>query len=456
MRSHFRRGRISFPGVIFMIIGLGLVIFEMQTGLLLNRIGTTGRIVIFVCGTGFSVWGLKEVIAGFFPGYSKTGYSFKLPQEGYLYLVIMFVFFVGSLIGRNNLLLLVFASLAGPFVMNGWFTFTMLRLLRVSRVLPERVMAGEPFTTTLILENRKTWLTIWLMTVHDAVSRGDFWFSPEVLFVRVPSSSSRQGHYQLRLKQRGAYEFGPVRITTRFPLGLVERGNRIEIIDEFLVYPRTGHLTSVWRKQLQNSTELVSGVRTMAGPFNDEMSNIREYRQGDDPRMIHWRTSARTTELMVREYEESRDRDLLLIIDGWLPQQSDPVQEENFERGLRFATTVCMEHLRSSRISSLYVRLTGEENLEWRGDQGEAHVDELLDAFSRTDGNYQIEASQLFEDLDRVKSGKRRVVIITARPEEVREALQANPEHRLQDAQIYGTSREELLPVFIDSDEVGK
>ncbi|MBT5018940.1 MAG: hypothetical protein HON04_09340, partial [Planctomicrobium sp.] len=126
------------------------------------------------------------------------------------------------------------------------------------------------------------------------------------------------------------------------------------------------------------------------------------------------------------------------------------------ERGLRFATTVCMEHLRSSRISSLYVRLTGEENLEWRGDQGEAHVDELLDAFSRTDGNYQIEASQLFEDLDRVKSGKRRVVIITARPEEVREALQANPEHRLQDAQIYGTSREELLPVFIDSDEVGK
>lgn len=453
MKSRFRRGRVSLPGVVFMVIGLGLVIFEMQTEFLVSRIGTTGRIVIFVCGTGFSVWGLKEIIAGFFPGYTKTGYSFRLPQEGYIYLVIMFVFFVGSLIGRNNLLLLVFSSLAGPFVMNGWFTFTMLRLLKVQRIIPERVMAGEPFTTTLVLENRKTWLTIWLMTVHDGVSRSDFWFSPKVLFVRVPSNSSRQGHYQLLLKKRGVYEFGPVRVTTRFPLGLVERGNRFELIDELFVYPRTGHLTATWRRLLQNSTELVSDVRTMAGPFNDEMSNIREYRQGDDPRMIHWRTSARTTELMVCEYEESRDRDLLMIIDGWLPADTDDAIKENFERGLRFATTVCMEHLRGSRISSLYVRLSAEEPLNWRGDQGESRIEDLLDAFARADGSPLVEVDTLFENLDTMKSGKRRVVVISARPAEVEAALARQRDLRFGDAQIYGTSQSELQSVFVDEDE---
>lgn len=434
-----------------MVIGLGLVIFEMQTAFLLGRLGPTGRLIVFFCGTGFSVWGLKEVIAGFFPGLSKTGYSFRLPREGLIYLVIMCMLFIGSLIGRNNLLLMVFASLCGPFVMNGWFTFTMLRMLKVSRIVPDRVMAGDPFTTSIRLENRKSWLTVWLMTVHDSVTQGKEWISPEVLFVRVPSKTERQGHYQLCLRTRGRYQFGPVSITTRFPLGLVERGNRLEVIDKLLVYPRVGHLKPEWRRLLQNSTELVSHVRTMAGPNNDEMSRIREYRRGDDPRMIHWRTSARVNELMVCEYEESRDRDLLLLIDGWLPTKATDADRENFERGLRFATTICMDHLRGSRESSLFVQIAGKKNYFWRGDQGESHADDLLDAFAEVTAASEISLEQLFSGFEDQLSFKRRVVVVTARPAEVREAVQNRATMRISDPQIYGTTIDELSVVFEDS-----
>lgn len=460
MRSTLRRSRISLPGIAFMIIGLGLVIFEMQTAFLQSRIGPTGRAIILICGTGFSVWGLKEVIAGLIPGLTKTGYSFQLPREGLIYLVIMCALFVGSLIGRNNLLLMVFACLAGPFVMNGWITFTMLRLLNVSRILPERIMAGEPFTTSIQLENRKSWLTIWLMTVTDSVTRGAEWLSPQVLFVRIPSKESRQGHYQLRLSKRGRYQFGPVTVTTRFPLGLVERGNRLDVVDNLLVYPRTGHLTPTWRKMLQNSTELVSDVRTVAGAFNDEMSRIREYRQGDDPRMIHWRTSARANELMVCEYEESRDRDLLLIIDGWLDSSVNSNEKrhqekgsENFERGLCFATTVCMEHLRSSRISSLSVRIATDKIIDWRGDQGESHLEDLLDALAQVEPTANAKLDLLISQLDQGRSGKKRILILSARPEQVRKAVQNAADLRLADAQVYGTSAVELSPLFEENVE---
>ncbi|WP_417847810.1 DUF58 domain-containing protein [Thalassoglobus sp.] len=450
MRSPLRQGQISLPGIAFMLIGLTLVIFEMQTGFLLDRIGMTGRFIVFFCGTGFSVWGLKEVIAGFLPGLSKKGYSFKLPLVGIVYLVIMCILFIGSLVGRNNLLLMVFACMAGPFVMNGWITFTMLRLLNVSRVLPERVMAGETFTTSIFFENRKTWLTVWLMTVHDAVTKGDGWMSPEVLFVRVPAGSQRQGHYQIKVRDRGRYQFGPVRVTTQFPLGLVERGNRLDEFEELLVYPRIGHLKTEWRRLLQNSTELVSDVRTMGGPFNDEMSQLREYRQGDDPRMIHWRTSARVDELIVCEYDESRDRNLLLIIDGWIEENAD---KANFERGLRFATTVCMDHLRNSRESSLAVKLAAQERFFWRGDQGEGQIDNLLDAFAVAQPTSKMTTDQLLDGLVEGATSNRRVVIVTSRSGEIREAIQRSSDVRLHEAQIYGTSRKELSAIFEEAEE---
>ncbi len=61
----------------------------------------------------------------------------------------MIVIFSGSLLGRSNMLMLVFSMMAGPFVVNGWITYSMLKRTAVERVVPERVMAGEPITVEL-------------------------------------------------------------------------------------------------------------------------------------------------------------------------------------------------------------------------------------------------------------------------------------------------------------------
>ncbi|TWT57142.1 hypothetical protein KOR42_05000 [Thalassoglobus neptunius] len=431
-----------------MVLGLTLVVFEMWSGRVYNQLGSAGRVAAILSGTAFSVWGLKEVIASLFPSWTKSSDSFLLPVEGWAYLIIMCVLFIGALIGRSNLLLMVFASMAGPFIMNGWFTFTMLRRLNGGRSLPERVMAGETFTTTIILENRKSWLAVWLMRVLDSVTKGNSYIKPEVMFVRIPPRESRQGHYQLRLHERGRYRFGPMTVTTRFPLGLVQRGTGLDVNDELLVYPRVGTLTPKWRKLLQYSFELVTDVQTQSGLFHDEMSRIREYRAGDDPRMIHWKTSARTNELMVREYEESRDRDLLLIVDCWQPETPTLTSPDEFERGLCFATTVCMEHLRGSRESSLSVRLVGQTLVKWQGDKGESHIDQLLDAFAEVMSSSQIPPEAVVEGLDDQQSRQFRVVLLSARAEKFRDELNHSTESRFPEMQVLGMSAEELSPLF--------
>lgn len=373
----------SSTGLGFMLVGLGLAAFELRYGLLLQRIGAGGRIVVLVCAAGFSVWGLKELIAGWWPSLGRRGFArhrARWPVEGRVYLLITFVIFIGALIGRSNPLLMVFALLAGPYVINAWISFASLKGLSATRRAPVRVMAGEPTSVEIALGNRKRWVAAWGIVVRDTISAPSERLEAEVLVPRVPPRAERRAHYRLRLAHRGRYQLGPMRINSRFPLGLVERGLTVAATDSILVYPRLGRLTASWTQQLQMATELVPDMTPRSGPFNDEFHQLREYRLGDDPRAIHWRTSARRNELMVREFRESRDRHLVVLLDAWLPERAFPADRERVELAISFAATVCVHHLRNSRDSQLFFAAAGTPPVLW--DSGRGGVETLLDELS--------------------------------------------------------------------------
>lgn len=370
----------SGTGLGFMLVGLGIAAFELRYGLMLQRLGVYGRGVVLVCATGFSVWGLKELIAGWWPALGRRGFARHRagwPLEGRVYLLITVVVFVGALIGRSNPLLMVFALLAGPYVINAWISFVSLKGLSATRRAPLRVMAGEPTSVEIVLGNGKRWLAAWGIIVRDTISDQSERLEAEVLVPRVPPRAERRAHYRLRLAHRGRYQLGPLRINSRFPLGLVERGSTLAATDTILVYPRIGRLTASWSQQLQMASELVPDMAPRSGPFNDEFHQLREYRLGDDPRAIHWRTSARRNELMVREFRESRDRHLVVLLDAWLPERALPADRERAELAISFSATVCVHHLRNSRDSQLFFVAAGTPLVEW--DSGRGGVETLLD-----------------------------------------------------------------------------
>ncbi|WP_437205537.1 DUF58 domain-containing protein [Planctomicrobium sp. SH664] len=449
MRLKATLSRVSLQGIIAFLLGIGFIVFELKTNIFQRRMGVAGHWVILFSFVGIALWGLKEMISSMLPGAAHRSMRFSIPKEGLFYLGIMVVLFVGSLMGRNNPLLLVFTLLAGPFVMNGWYTFTLLRRLRVKRQLPDRVMAGETFVCSVVLENRKWWLSVWMMTVHDRVTSWRGSLETKVLFMRVPAGRETTGHYHLQLLERGRYEFGPVHITTRFPLGLVERGVRLNDRQQLLVHPRLGRLNPEWRRQLQHSAELVNHLRPVAGIFQDEMHRIREYRPGDDPRMIHWKTSARMNELMVCDYQESRDRDLILIVDAWTSEAQTEADRDKLERALRFAATVCMSYLHNARQSSLNVRLFGKEVVDWRGNCGDQHADVLLDELALLESS-QHQVFPLINGLDTDYSRQRRVIIISTRPHVVSSAIARWTNGNTMDVQVYGSTSEDLSSVFYD------
>ena len=85
-------------------------------------------------------------------------------------LFIMPTMLIGSLLGRSTMLMLIFSLMAGPFVINGWICFTMLRRLNITRQIPKRTMAGNPISVNLTLQNQKFLFTSWQMSVWDRLT----------------------------------------------------------------------------------------------------------------------------------------------------------------------------------------------------------------------------------------------------------------------------------------------
>jgi uncharacterized protein (DUF58 family) len=108
------------------------------------------------------------------------------------------------------------------------------------------------------------------------------------------------------------------------------------------------------------------------------------YQTGDSPRLIHWRTSARRGELMVREFEDEPSDNLLLVFDPTLPAESDyagvPLREQ-FEDLVSLTATICWEWCRQ-RSDRLILATVGDKPVVLDGLTGPVHARRVLECLA--------------------------------------------------------------------------
>lgn len=455
------RQRLQVPllGLFAMGSGIGLVYLYMT----IPRLATGGNYSrVFYLGTGavLLMWGLRAVVSELWTPLARLGigqrrsYRVKMPQQAIAYLVILFTIFLGSMLGKNNLLMLVFGFMAGPFVLNGSVTFSMLRGADANRVLPDQALVGEPFSVDLLLSNRKHWFSSWMMFVQDRIASVDESLQATVLFTRVPARSARTGSYQLQLARRGRYVFGPLQVISRFPLGLVERALVINQTQELVVFPRLGQLTDAWRRANSTNSQLIHKPNSIRGAFDDEFHRLREYRPGDNPRAIHWRTSARRNELMVREFHQNRDQDMLLILDLWLSPQPTSAERERVELAISFAATICVEHCRQAGECHFWLGLSGKESSRWTGSANALAVNELLGRLALAEAGPSSGLPELVRSLTGQSGPSMRKVLISTRPasEIVLRDARGTAEDAAQSMQIIEATPAGISQYFVASE----
>ena len=404
---------ISWTGILLIFVGVELLLtFRVQVppGL--------PMVLVVIAGCFCLVFGVRRILAMLLPRRygNKPQYRVLLPKSGAIYLLVMTVLLVGSLLGHSNMLMLVFAMMVGPFVLNGWITFSMLRRTKLSRRIPKTVVAGESFTVDIRLKNRKLLLASTVMMVTDQIENELEQLDCQVLFARVPARSTKADAYRVCLMQRGLYRFGPLHLATRFPLGIVERRLIFPVFDILLIYPRIGQLTDAWRRGRSMAAEVIDQRTPARGSFHDEFHGMREYRPGDNPRSIHWRTSVRRNGLIVREYQQNRSQDLMLLIDLWKPENPTDTDRERIELAVSFAATLAVDHMRNARDARLDVAIAGHEFERWGGRSGPAGIDSLLEMLALADSGTKPDVVALSTDAETRRSSSTRVLLLTTRP----------------------------------------
>lgn len=417
------------------------------------------RVAILIAGIVLTILGIVEGIITFYartPARREhrnwTGFEVRLTREGMSYIAILITCFIGAFLGKANLLMLVFGFLAAAFVLNGSMTLSILKGNKARRRIPRSVMAGEPLAVELLLSNHRRWMSSWLMIVRDRVANSREVLFPKVLFSRVPPGREQSGWYQIRFAQRGVYQFGPMRILTRFPLGFVERSLWVNAPDEIIVHPRIGRLTTEWRQKSATAEDIMWNSRSRLGAHDDDFHRLREFRAGDNPRAIHWLTSARSNTLMVREFHETRDRDLMVMLDLAGVSRGDSV-DPRVELAISFAATLCVDHCRRNRSARLFLGISGKEAYFWHGAGGPNVVPPLLDQLAIAQPTAAPDSRKLLETSHHLDWRGCRRILVTTRPQTGGNAQHVAREiglggHGQKPWSIVTADPQELAPLF--------
>lgn len=187
-----------------------------------------------------------------------------------------------------------------------------LRLSARRTVVPQRVQLGSPLVgrITLALESR---LPVGIVMLEDEVPP-ELGERPRFTIDRAGVTWQRELDYPLIGRVRGRWHCGPLTVRTEDAFGLVRREQLFRATTEVLVTPQIVPLTSLPTSGGTGSSGESQPQRIGLVGADDVL--IREYRHGDDVRRVHWRSTARRGDLMVRREEQAWDPAARIIVDS--------------------------------------------------------------------------------------------------------------------------------------------
>jgi uncharacterized protein (DUF58 family) len=206
----------------------------------------------------------------------------------------------GYLLGERGLFCVGIALLALPLLASAAIRRAQYRLGASRAVSPPRVPAGQTATVTLRLENVSR-VPTGLLLAEDSVPYA-LGTRPRYVLDKIERNGSRELTYSLRSDLRGKFEIGPLQLRAADSFGLVEMTRSLSGRTSFVVTPRVVPLASTvisrsWAGEGDGRTR-------MSSTAGEDDVIPRAYRDGDELRRVHWRSTARYGELMVRREEQ--------------------------------------------------------------------------------------------------------------------------------------------------------
>ena len=224
-------------------------------------------------------------------------------------------------------------------------------------VTPARVAAGQTAQVRLRLENVSR-LPTGLLLAEDTVPYA-LGTRPRYVLNGIERGGTRELSYPLRSDLRGKFEIGPLEIRIADAFGLVELGRSFSSRTAFVVTPKVVPLP----RAVVSGSWLGDGdgrARTASAAGEDDVVP-RAYRDGDELRRVHWRSTARYGALMVRREEQQWRNRVLLLLDTRRGAHVGTGATSSFEFAVSAAASIGV-HLAREGLDGQLITDTGALN----------------------------------------------------------------------------------------------
>jgi uncharacterized protein (DUF58 family) len=371
-------------------------------------------------------------------------FSFSITREGAVYIVTVLVLALAAINTGNNLLFLIISTLLSAIIASGIVSRASLKAISVSVQIPENVFEGERFSLKVSLRNQKRFFPAFSILVEDLALRRPFPALAglrQFVFRRSATKTDETGNGSSVLRhaaffplvrarekrielvsqsfpKRGLYSLEGLRISTRFPFGFFKRSEHIRAQGKILVYPSIHELSGFFHL-LPFLPGSIEGRRTGRG---ESLYAIRKYAPGDSSRLVDWKATAKTGELMAREYARDEESKFCIIFDT-LIQLPLPVRyREEFEKAVTLAASLAAHFIEEGAEVEFLTpfehvpRWGGTEQL-YRILRSLAVVD-CRQAQSESSADLYVELSGIVDadTLERILSDKLFKIIISSKP----------------------------------------
>jgi uncharacterized protein (DUF58 family) len=284
----------------------------------------------------------------------NSGFSVHIPNAGLLFSALILLVTILSLSSGNNLLYLVLSALLATMFVSWAPSRLNLSRIGASVRFPNHIFAGESATFDLTVTNRSRLLPAFSLTV--AMSEGGEAAaskakesannSTELVYLPIiPARASASARIERGFPKRGVYPITGFIIHSRFPFGFIEQRRRLEAKGEIVVYPAPLPLDEFSHA----APPLIGRVESRAKGSGSDLYAIRRYISSDHRRQIDWKATAKTSQVMVREFTRDDDWRVTVVFDARVEKEaaSTPEFAEKFERGVTLTASLISHFIRA-------------------------------------------------------------------------------------------------------------
>jgi uncharacterized protein (DUF58 family) len=278
------------------------------------------------------------------------GFKLRLTRWGALFIVGCLILGLAAVNTGNNALMAMLAMALGSYIVSGTWSRQVLASVDVRVVFPKEIFAGRTVFADVELRNRSKIFPAYGLLLRAA--------DGTVILAEgfLDRQSNHRTSIELVFDHRGWNQVGPWRLEVLLPLGFFLKSKELLPDRRVLVLPRL--LATEPRIDLDGG----GGARSME-LFSDrgregEISQLRDYRDGDDHRQLHWKQTARQQRPIVVDRQHAAEGPVYLVLDPRVSNPDDPQIRQRFEHLVSEVATAVVHRLRRTAPVGLVISST--------------------------------------------------------------------------------------------------